>query len=80
MAKKNDLRSQLKATPIKKLKKRVDEDNEIIGAYASNEYLNLEDGKTLKIRIFPAHPGNEDFYVPKKCYWLTVSGNKMGFG
>ena len=75
MAKKNDLRSQLKATPIKKLKKRVDEDNEIIGAYASNEYLNLEDGKTLKIRIFPAHPGNEDFYVPKKCYWLTVSGN-----
>jgi len=75
MAKKNDLRSQLKATPLKKLKKRVDEDNEIIGAYASNEYLNLEDGKTLKIRIFPAHPGNEDFYVPKKCYWLTVSGN-----
>ena len=68
------LRSQLKATPIKKLKKRVDEDNEIIGAQ-SNEYLNLEDGKTLKIRIFPAHPGVEDFYIPKKCYWLTVAGN-----
>lgn len=77
MAKKEksgDLRSQLKATPIKKLKKRVDEDNEIIGAQ-SNEYLNLEDGKTLKIRIFPAHPGVEDFYIPKKCYWLTVAGN-----
>lgn len=77
MAKKKsegDLRSQLKATPIKKLKKRVDEDNEIIGAQ-SNEYLNLEDGKTLKIRIFPAHPGVEDFYIPKKCYWLTVAGN-----
>jgi len=70
-----DFRSQLKATPIKKLKKRVDEDNENIGAYASNEYLNLEDGKTLKIRIFPAHPGGEDFYIPKKCYWLTVAGN-----
>src|SRR5574344_341174 len=76
MAKKNsvgDLRSQLKATPIKKLKKRVDEDNETIGMQ-SNEYLNLEDGKTLKIRIFPAHPGVEDFYIPKKCYWLTVAG------
>ena len=76
MLKKNsvgDLRSQLKATPIKKLKKRVDEDNETIGAQ-SNEYLNLEDGKTLKIRIFPAHPGVEDFYIPKKCYWLTVAG------
>ena len=69
------LRSQLKATPIKKLKKQVDEDNEMIGAYASNEYLNLEDGKTIKIRIFPAHPGVENFYVPKKCYWLSVAGN-----
>lgn len=76
MAKKNssgDLRSQLKATSIKKLRKRVDEDNEIIGAQ-STEYLNLEDGKTLKIRVFPAHPDIEDFYFPKKCYWLTVAG------
>lgn len=69
-----DLRSQLKATPIKKLKKRIDEDNEIIGAQ-SNEYLSLEDGKTLKIRIFPAHPGHDDFYIAKKCYWLTISGS-----
>ena len=67
------LRSQFKPTSIKKLKKRVDEDNELVGAQ-SNEYLNLEDGKTLKIRIFPAHPGVEDFYIPKKCYWLTVAG------
>lgn len=69
------LRSQLKATPIKSLKKQVDDDNEMIGAYASNEYLNLEDGKLMKIRIFPAHPGVENFYIPKKCYWLSVAGN-----
>ena len=68
-----DIRSQLRATPIKKLKRRINEDNEIIGAQ-SNEYLNLEDGKTIKIRIFPAHPGVDDFYIPKKCYWLTVTG------
>ena len=72
---KNDLRSQLKATPIKKLQKRIDADNEMVGVGVSNEYLNLEDGKTMKIRIFPAHPGQEDFYIPKKCYWLTVAGN-----
>lgn len=71
----SSLRSQLKATPIKSLKKRVDEDNNMIGAYASNEYLNLEDGKLMKIRIFPAHPGVENFYIPKKCYWLSVQGN-----
>ena len=69
------LRAQLSATPIKKLKKVVEEDNEMVGAQ-SNEYLNLEDGKTLKIRIFPAHPGEENFYVAKKCYWVTVAGNE----
>lgn len=69
----SSLRSKLKATSIKSLKKQVDADNEMIGAY-SNEYLNLEDGKTSKIRIFPAHPGVENFYAPKKCYWLSVAG------
>ena len=70
----NSLRSQLKATSLKKLQKQIDDDNAAIGAN-SNEYLNLEDGKTLNIRIFPAHPGEENFYVAKKCYWLTVAGN-----
>ena len=70
----SSLRSQLKATSLKKLQKQIDDDNAAIGAN-SNEYLNLEDGKTLKIRIFPAHPGEENFYVAKKCYWLTVAGN-----
>lgn len=70
----NSLRAQLKATSLKKLQKQIDEDNATIGAN-SNEYLNLEDGKTIKVRIFPAHPGEENFYVAKKCYWLTVSGN-----
>ena len=67
-----NLRSQLKATSIKKLQKQVDADNEMVGN-SSTEYLNLEDGKTIKIRIFPAHPGQEEFYVAKKCYWLTFN-------
>jgi hypothetical protein len=79
MAKKNaskggDLRAALKPTSIKKLKKVVDEDNEMVGVQ-SNEYLNLEDGKTIKIRIFPGHPGEENFYVAKKCYWITYERN-----
>ena len=73
MAKENSLRSQLKATSIKKLQKQVDADNEMVGTGSSTEYLNLEDGKTIKIRIFPAHPGQEEFYVAKKCYWLTFN-------
>lgn len=74
MAKENSLRSQLKATSIKRLQKQIDEDNAMVGAQNSTEYLNLEDGKTIKIRIFPGHPGVQDFYVAKKCYWLSFVG------
>ena len=75
MAKENSLRSQLKATSIKRLRKQIDEDNAMVGAQNSTEYLNLEDGKTVKIRIFPGHPGVQDFYVAKKCYWLSFVGD-----
>ena len=72
---KNDLRSQLKATSIKRLQKQIDEDNAMVGAQSSTEYLNLEAGKTIKIRIFPCHPGQEDFYVARKCYWMSFVGD-----
>lgn len=65
-----NFREKFKATKIKDLKKAVDKDDAMVGV-SNNDYLNLEDGKTLKIRIFPAHPGHEQFYVPKKCYWLS---------
>ena len=60
----------MKPTKIKSLRKRIDADDAMVGS-SSNEYLNLEDGKTIKIRIFPAHPGGEDFYIPIKRYWLS---------
>lgn len=66
----NSLRSQYHATKISSLKKAVDKDDAMVGV-SNNEYLNLEDGKVMKIRIFPTHPGEEQFYVPKKCYWLS---------
>ena len=75
MAKENSLRSQLKATSIKRLQKQIDEDNAMVGAQSSTEYLNLEDGKTVKIRSFPGHRGVQDFYVAKKCYWLSFVGD-----
>lgn len=33
----------------------------------------------MKIRVFPAHPDHDNFYVPRKCYWLpftTDSGDE----
>ena len=72
-----NFREKFKATKIKDLKKAVDKDDAMVGV-SNNDYLNLEDGKTLKIRIFPAHPGHEQFYVPKKCYWLSFPSEDGG--
>ena len=60
-----NFREKFKATKIKDLKKAVDKDDAMVGV-SNNDYLNLEDGKTLKIRIFPAHPGHEQFNEPQK--------------
>lgn len=45
-----NFREKFKATKIKDLKKAVDKDDAMVGV-SNNDYLNLEDGKTLKIRI-----------------------------
>lgn len=68
-----NLRSQFKATSIKSLRKAVDKDDALVGVQ-SNDYLSLEDGKTSKIRIFPAHPGQDNFYISKMCYWMSFTG------
>ena len=79
MAKKNSLRDQFKATSVKSLKKVVEDDEKMLGI-SSNEYLQLEDKKTIKIRIFPAHPGGDSFYVRRKCYWLPFQRNDGEMG
>lgn len=76
---KNSLRDQFKPTPIKSLKKVAEEDEKMLGV-SSNEYLQLEDKKTIKIRIFPAHPGVESFYIRRKCYWLPFQKNDGEMG
>lgn len=73
----SNFRSQFKATSIKSLKKSIDEDDSMLGAN-SNDYLSLEDGKTIKIRIFPAHPGEDSFYIHRKAYWLSFNGSDGG--
>ena len=76
---KNLLRDQFKPTSVKSLRKVAEEDEKMLGI-SSNEYLQLEDKKTIKIRIFPAHPGVESFYVRRKCYWLPFQRNDGEMG
>ena len=76
---KNSLRDQFKPTSVKSLRKVAEEDEKMLGI-SSNEYLQLEDKKTIKVRIFPAHPGVESFYVRRKCYWLPFQRNDGEMG
>lgn len=71
----SNLRSQFKATSIKSLRKAVDKDDALVGVQ-SNDYLSLEDGKTSKIRIFPAHPGQENFYISRMTYWMSFTNEE----
>jgi hypothetical protein len=69
------LREQFKATSIKSLRKAIDKDDAMVGVQ-SNDYLSLEDGKTSKIRIFPAHPDEDNFYVSRMCYWMSFTNDE----
>ena len=72
-------RDKYKATPLKQLKKRVEEDDAMVGV-SSRDYLNLVDGKSLKIRLFPAHEGEDAFYQPHVCYWLSIQKDNGDMG
>jgi hypothetical protein len=69
------IRDKFRATPVAAFKKKVEEENEEL-AVGKNDYLQCEDGKTIKIRFLPAHPGGEDFYVRRKMHWVTVENDE----
>lgn len=60
-----------KPTSTKKIKDlSADEDSKTnSGGFAGR--LDLEDG-TNKIRIYPAHPGEESFIRIRACHWITI--------
>ena len=68
-------RNQFRPTNLKKLKETVTSDDALAGSKGFNDFLELEDGKTTKIRLFPAHPGQESFYILQKEHWLTIEGD-----
>ena len=67
-----NLRNQFRPTNLKKLKETVTKDNALAGSGGFSDFLEMEDGKTVKIRLFPAHPGQESFYLLQKEHWLTI--------
>lgn len=68
-----NLRSKYKPAKVDLLKQKVDKENELIGVNSRSEFLEIEEGKTNKFRLFPAHEG-VDFFVLRKRHWLTIEG------
>lgn len=63
-----------KSMRVKDLKKQVDNEDNIVGSAGISDFLKIkEDGKTVKIRLFPAHDGKE-FIVLRKQHWISIEG------
>lgn len=76
MAKKKNLRDKYKPAKIVDLKKKVEQEDSMIGSNFSNSsFLEITDGKTSKFRLFPSHDGSPDFYRMRKRYWITIEGD-----
>ncbi len=73
MAKGKSLRDKYKAKSVKitDLKAKKAEEDKLLGANNFGDYLEFEDGKTKKFKLFPPHDG-PDFYVMKKEAWITI--------
>lgn len=69
-----NLRSKYKPAQVSMLKKKVDKENEIIGYHSNSEFLEIEEGKTNKFKLFPAHEGSDFFILRKRC-WITIEGD-----
>lgn len=67
----NDLRKQLKATPVSAIKKQEKEVNntKYQNDREKDNWLKIENGSN-KIRIFPAHKESTTFYYPFSKWWL----------
>ncbi len=66
------LRDRFKPIPTKKLKAEVEKENSQIFTGYDDDKITLEDGKFVKIRIMPALPGEENYYITTKYHWLTI--------
>jgi len=76
-----ELKKRMKknAPKLQDVKKNNEEDESALGWGSGGEYLDFEDGKTIKLRFFPPHEkGN--FFLLRKRYWLPVEkdGGEIG--
>lgn len=69
-----ELKKQMKKNvpKLSDVKKINDQDNDSIGYKTGGDYLDFEDGKTVKFRFFPSHEPGNNFFMLRKRYWLPI--------
>lgn len=72
--KKSNLRDKYKPVKLSDLKKKVKDEDSIVGSSGNSEFLEITDGQTNKFRLLPPHQG-ADYYVVRKRYWLSLEGD-----
>jgi hypothetical protein len=66
------IRDRFKPIAVDRMKKQAEKENQEIYEGGSADYISLKENKFTKIRLFPAHPGEENFYITKKVRWVSV--------
>jgi len=65
----SNMREQLKATSLKTMKESDEKVSELVST-SRGEFLKIPKDKTTKYRIYPAHPGDNQFYQIKMVHWV----------
>ena len=60
---------------IKDYKRKAEQDEKYIYSGSGSDWIDFEDGKSTKLRLFPAHDGSPDFMKLRKKYFITVDGD-----
>jgi hypothetical protein len=68
------LRDQFKATSTKELKNLVEHEDTQIATKRITDTYDFVDGIN-KLRLFPKHPGEKNFYHILCQHWLTIEGD-----
>jgi len=68
------------APKLSEVKKSNDVDNADLGFNGFSDFLEFEDGKTIKLRFFPSHNQGENFFLLRKRTWLPRENNQGEIG
>jgi hypothetical protein len=77
-----ELKKKMKANvpKLSEVKKSNQDDDDSLGYKGFSDFLEFEDGKTIKLRFFPPHTSHKNFFFMRKRYWLPREDDQGNIG